>query len=219
MAFGIAELNVRYSDFIKDYLNKGYVISPLTIGNSFSGAKTFFDLINPKEKSMTYRVWLKDTYDDTYDTSHSFLKIEVRKYDRKNYPRTLWPDEGDIVNEKSFFVISEKGIYTDDEDEVERINKCRRDRRAVRESLDNLPYASNRGRHLKIDKLSADFIDNIMARINRVRGFKRANATCIKAVVLYKDSQYDWTLNKRVYRLKAQISFSYNNKTSYIYLG
>lgn len=215
MAFGIAELNVRYSDFIKDYLNKGYVISPLTIGNSFSGAKTFFDLINPKEKGMTYRVWLKDTY----DTSHSFLKIEVRKYDRKNYPRTLWPDEGDIVNEKSFFVISEKGVYTDDENEIAQINKCRSDRRAVRESLDNLPYASNRGRRLKIDKLSADFIDNIMARINRVRGFKRANATCIKAVVLYKESQYDWILDKRVYRLKAQVSFSYNNKTANIYLG
>ena len=215
MAFGIAELNVRYSDFIKDYLNKGYVISPLTIGNNFSGAKTFLDLINPKEKNTTYRVWLKDTY----NKSNAFLKIEVRKYDHKIHSRTLWPDEGSIVNEKSFFVVSEKGVYTDDEDEIVRINKCRSDRRAVRHSLDNLSYILNNGKRLRIDKLSADFIDKIMTRINRIRGFKRANATCIKAVILYKESQYNWRLDKHVYRLKAQVLFSYNNKTANIYLG
>jgi len=214
MAFGITELNVRYSDFIKDYLNKGYVISPLNIGNSFSSAVTYLDLINPKEKNMTYRVWLKNTY----SKGHDFLKIEVRQYDKKIYRGTLWPDEGTVVNEKSFFIISKKkDVYTDDEDEVARINKCRSDRRTLHESLENLSYKN--GRRLRIDKLPADFIDNIMARINRVRGFKRANATCINAVVLYKESQYDWRRDERVYRLKAQVSFSYNNKTANIYLG
>jgi len=212
MVFGIAELNVRYSNFIKDYLNKGYVISPLTISNSFSGAKSFFDLTNPKEKGVTYRVWTKDTH----DTSHSFLKIEVRKYNRKTYPRTLRPDEGDIVNEKSFFVVSEKGIYTDDENEIIQINKCRSDRRKMSESLNKVNFKT---RNLRIDHLSADFIDNIMARINQVRGFKRANATCIKRVTLYKESYYDWSRYKRVYKLKAHVSFSYNNKSGNIYLS
>ena len=224
MTFGITELNVRYSDVITDYLNKGYVISPFTIGDGFSSGKTvsfkpfssvktFLDLVNPKEKNVIYRAWLKTAYSKDLE----LLKIEVRKYNRKVFCGTLRPDEGDIVNEKSFFVVSEKGVYTDSEDEITRINKCRSDRRALQESLERLSLKNDR--HLEVDKLPADFIDNIMVRINRVRGFKHANATCIKTVTLYKESRYDWINRKQVNKLEARVFFSYNGKTATIYLG
>ena len=231
MAFGITELNVRYSNLIKDYLNKGYVISPFTIGDGFGFSSvnyffqkglTFFDLINPKEKNVIYRVWLKPAYSKDLE----LLKIEVRKYNRKVFCGTLRPDEGDIVNEKSFFVVSgtEKRAYTDSEDEITRINKCRSDRRALQESLERSFFKN--GRYLEVDKLPADFIDSIMVRINRVRGFKRANATCIKTVTLYKESpvtlykgsRYDWRRDKQVNKLKAHVFFSYNGKAGHIYL-
>jgi len=219
MAFGITELNVRFSNLIKDYLNKGYVISPFTskwhvispftIGDGFS-------LVNPKEKNVIYRVWLKTASLSTYSKDLELLKIEVRKYNRKVFCGTLQPDEGDIVNEKSFFVVSEKGVYTDSEDEITRINKCRSDRRALQESLERSFFKNSR--YLEVDKLPADFIDSIMVRINRVRGFKRANATCIKTVNLYITSRYDWRCNKQVNKLKAHVFFSYNGKTAHIYL-
>ncbi len=223
MTFGITELNVRYSNLIKDYLNKGYVISPFTnsdglkpslftIGDGFSRGTPFLDLINPKEKNVIYRAWLKTAYSKGLE----LLKIEVRKYNRKVFCGTLRPDEGDIVNEKPFFVVSEKGIYTDSEDEIARINKCRSDRRTLQKSLECSSFKNDR--HLEVDKLPADFIDNIMVRINRVRGFKRANATCIKTVILYKASRYDWKSGKLFNKLKAHVFFSYNGKTADIYL-
>lgn len=216
MVFVTTELNARYSNIIKSYLDKGYIISPQLAYRGFIGVKSFIDLTNPKEKDMIYRVWVKDDYD--YEVYHCFLiKIEVRKYDRKIYKGTLLPHNGDIVDKKSFFTIStENGVYTDDENEIKQINERRSARREMNEFLNKTN--TYHIRDVEIEKVSADFIDNIMARINRVRGFKRANATCIQKITLYRNSYYNYRRDKRDYRLEAKISFSFNGNTGNIYL-
>jgi len=233
MAFKIAELNTRYSAFIKGYFDRGFVISPFITGNNgwpinlafFQKGLTFFDLINPEEKNTIYRMWIKNICDsDTHcDTPNESLKIEVRQYDRKIFRNTLWPEDGNLVDEKTFFFVSKTDVdslYTDNESEIELINKRRFDRGVLHDSLKRLA-AENKRRSLGIEKLSANFIDSIMARINNKPGFKHATATCINTVLLYKESYYyDRKRRKKlVSKLKAQVLFSYNSKTGRICLS
>ena len=65
--------------------------------------------------------------------------------------------------------------------------------------FDNLD--AKRYRHeLNINKLKPEFVDNIMHKINAIRGFKNANASCIKSVKIYreKDAVGKYILRGRV---------------------
>lgn len=221
MAFGIEELNNRFSNIIMGYINKGFKLSPLTHNGSFSRSGCYLDVKDPKEKGYIYRIWMID--DDTalaqqrnVYVSTKILRVKKYKYDGK-YTRTFWPDEGDFVSEKIFYVVKAGKSFTDSVDEINDIYNLRNKRRDLKPKDNNSDYTYCR--KIAINKLPEDFIDNIMEKINKIRGFKRASATCIKSVLLYKESYYNYSKRCTTYKLKGTVNYSFNGRTGNIYIG
>lgn len=95
-------------------------------------------------------------------------------------------------------------IFSDDLDEATRFVNLKLDR-CMNKPVSN-PF--NYGRFIVKEKLPANFIDGIMRRINSKPGFKRANASCIDTVKVYK---YD-------NRLKVDVKYKHNGKVGIITL-
>jgi len=220
MAFSIDELNTRYNAIVKSYLDRGFIMSPLTHGGGFSGTESHMDLIDPKDRRHLYRVWLM--YDETkvnYETLKyaETLNVITRRYDT-NSKRTIWPDEGELIDSVTYYVVKRGKAYAESIDEMVAISKRRYDRCRNKAYVENNTGSEYR-RCVPLTALSDKFVDNIMAKINRVRGFKRASASCIKQVVLYKDSYYSYYEKKTKYTLKGRVDYSFNNKEGVIFIG
>lgn len=225
MSFGICKLNSQFNKVIAEYLSKGFELSPFTQGGSFSNSEAHMDIVDPKDKKHVYRVWIvrgSAQLDDSCRYSYAdTMNIKVKRYDYdKRHPRTLWPDDGETISEKVFYIIKSGKAYTDSIEEACEINRKRNNRYNAKSVKPDMSYDDdNYRRSLPIEKLPENFIDNIMAKINRIRGFKRASATCIKDVSLYKERRYRYSYNKYHYDLKAQVHYSFNGKSGYIYIG
>lgn len=218
MAFGINELNARYNAIIKDYLSKGFEISFLTLGRTFSRVFKHIDVIDPKNRKYVYRVWMlegRECLDSTRYAYADTINIRVKKYSNDtDQKRALQPEYGELISEKVIYVVKSEKAFTDDFDEMKSIELKHYERYRAKQN-DNI----NDSRLLPIEKLPENFIDSIMERINRVRGFKRASATCIKSVCLFKESRYSYLRQKRERVLKGQVHYSFNGRSGYIYLG
>lgn len=205
-----------FNNTIKDFMDKGYIISPFTENGSYSHTKCHVDMINPKDNSHILRVWMPEDYynfDRRYGFGINVTGVRVKKYlNGKGYngdlsrEQTLWPGEeyGEVVYEKLFYMFKEKKgkVYTDNIEEAKKYIELH-DKR-----LDSRYYKCNNTKH-DITRLPSSFIDKIMSRINSVRGFKRATAKCIKSVTSGKN--YNG-------RFIAAIKYEFNNKSGIVNL-
>ena len=214
--FTVKDVISEYNSVISDYIKSGYVLSPFTYNGSFTKNICYTDLVMLNDSSHILRVWLNEVdvrVGDSYSYTLSMAKklsIVVRRYssDGSCARRTLWPDYGDVVYEKHFYDFNsysrDVSVYTDSLEEVEKIFNKRSKR--VKQITRN-----NRESPIELSKLPDSFIDNLMARINKFRGFKRANATCIKRVFFLKRSDMNDNL-----QLRARVEIEFNSKRAYI---
>lgn len=205
----VNDLNRLFNQTVVDIMAKGYIISQFTNDGSYSNTEGHLDMIKPNDKSHIIRVWIVTGIEDTdYRVYHHVdtIAIRVSKYTRKNgfdgrcCSQTLWPDRGDVLSERKFYQICDRSehkgrmVYTDNLDDAIKILNMRWDRYCSRDSNDN---KNNYYHSIEISKLPASFIDNIMHRINSMRGFKRATASCITKVIVGKD--YSGKITANVY--------------------
>ena len=196
----VNDFNRIFNQTVVDIMAKGYIISQFTNDGSYSNTEGHLDMIKSNDKSHIIRVWIVTGIEDTdYRVYHHVdtVAIRVSKYTHKNgfdgrcCSQTLWPDHGEVISERKFYQICDRSerkcgsVYTDNLSDAMKILNMQWDRYCSRCCSD----VSKRGysHSIEISKLSANFIDNIMLRINSIRGFKRATASCITKVVLGKD--------------------------------
>lgn len=211
------EVARQFNAAIMDLMNKGYVISPFTWNGSYSKTKTHIDLVKPNDSSHILRVWMIEetmSVGKLWWQSIDVVGPRVKKYTSINgydgkvsKGLSLWPNDGEVIYEKLFYKFKEDNgnkIFSDDLDEATRLVNMRFERQM------NIPVGNpfNYRRIAKKDKLTTDFVDSIMRRINSIRGFKRATASCIDTVELYK---YDS-------KLKATVRYNFNGKSGIISL-
>ena len=199
-----------YNSVIKSFMDKGYVISPTTMHGGCRGVNGYTDLVNLTDKKTIVRVFLTNEYitDDGY--YYYMIRVIANKYewDGKFQCMNLNYDYGELFSEKCFYQIKENRAYTETLDELKQIREIRNNRKQSHREV------TDTKKSYKINKLSAEFIDSIMERINHIHGFKRATASCIEDIrsYMYEGSQSNT-------RFKGEVIFSFNNRSGRIAFG
>ena len=199
-----------YNSVIKSFMDQGYVISPTTMHGGYRNVNGYTDLVKLTGKKSIIRVFLTNEYISTGDYYYYMIRVIAREYEWNDELScmNLFYDDGKLLSEKCFYQIKENRAYAETLDELKQIREIRCKRRASsREEI--YPKKS-----YKINKLSAEFIDSIMERINRIHGFKRATASCIKDVrsYIYEGSQGNT-------KFKGEVIFKFNDRGGRISLG
>ena len=188
----VNDLNRIFNETVVDLMEKGYVISQFTHGGSYSHTEGHLDMAKPNDKSHIIRVWTVTGIEDTDDRIYRHIDtaaIRISKYTSKDgfdgrcRSQTLWPDRGEILSERKFYQICDRSerkggkVYTDNLDEAMKILNMQWDRYCSRSKT-----GDNYSHDVEVSKLPASLVDGIMRRINSIRGFKRATASCITKV-------------------------------------
>ena len=212
----VNDLNNLTNKIVVDFMGKGYVLSNFTHGGGYTSTEFHLDMIKPNDKSHIIRIWMINSHADIEHRIYSHINtaaVRVSKYTRKDgydgnshKSQTLWADRGEVINEHKFYQICEGkngNVYTDNLDEDIKVINMQFDRRRS--------HVSKRGysHSVEICKLPSSFIDGIMRRINTIRGFKRATASCLTKVIVGKD--YGG-------KMAADVYFSQNGKGGIIKL-
>jgi hypothetical protein len=215
----VNDLNHLFNQTVVDLMGKGYVISQFTQGGSYSNTEGHLDMIKPNDRLHIIRIWAVTGMDDTNDRIYRHIDtvaIRVSKYtlkdgfDGKCRSQTLWPDRGEVLSERKFYQICDRSerkggkVYTDNLDEAVKIMNMQWNRYCSRSKT-----GSNYTRDIEISKLPATFVDCIMRRINSIRGFKRATASCINRVHIGRN--YNG-------KMAADVYYSQNGKSGIINL-
>lgn len=214
-------INAKFNQIVKKYIDEGYELWPFSGGGCYTNVIGYVDLTWPTDRENMIRVWLrKDNMDvgpkrfDYVDT----ISIHVKGYGIRGFNDngTHWPDRGDDLqdpivyyNVKSVYYdrsSKDRFVYTDNIEEMRAINKLRSDRYDAKREVKSFQ------KNLTIEKLTPNFIDGIMRRINSMRGFKRATASCIKNVTVDIPNHKD-------YKMRAYVKYEFNNRSGSIYLG
>ena len=212
----IKDIIRHYNSVIQSFMDQGYIISPTTMYGGYSYVDGYTDLVNLKDKKNFIRIFVMCEYcsDGYYYDSNSYkyniTKILAKKYefDGKFKPIGARPDCGKLISEKCFYQIKENYLYADTLDELKQIREIQRKRKESRRKASEV-------KSYPINKLSADFIDSIMERINSIRGFKRATASCIESVSSYQCVDRH---NSRKAKFSGVVTFNFNNRCGRINL-
>ena len=231
------DIEKQYTKIVSDLITAGYIIKP-TLSNGTQSSQSI-TLIDPKNNSTVIRVyWLNDREDITYHTyavdkqqelivlNHKCniktVSVKIAKFDKSNgydntisdHNQTLWLSKGIFTYEKKFYAINKRKtdqyFYTDDVNEASKIVNIR----AARCKRKECKSFSN-PRDIALCRLPANTVDSLMMRINSIKGFKKANASCIKNVNMYKVFREYHKKEK----LKCSITVEYNGKKETIYLS
>jgi hypothetical protein len=205
---GTNSFNKLYSEEIKRYLDDGYhIVPPIGGMRSHSSAIVYTDFMNDRERSHVTRIWLIESSKRINDYYCDCTSIVIRKYKiPSDSYRTLWPDDGDFISRKDYYIIlrnNRKRAYTDSAEEFCACMEKQRDRDKVKKELEST------SRDIGLKRLPPDFIDNLMERVNQLQGFKKATSLCIKRVYLYHDTDYR---DGRKLRLNAKVEVEFNGK-------
>lgn len=214
--FSIKDIISQYNSVIKSFMDQGYIISPTTMYGGYNYVDGCTDLVNLKDKKNFIRIFIMREYcsDGSYYDSNSYkyniIKIIAKKYewDGKFKYMNCRPDCGKLISEKSFYHIKEDYLYADTLDDLKQIREIQHKRKESRHKVSDV-------KSYPINKLSAEFIDSIMERINSIRGFKRATASCIESVCSYQC--VDRQNNARV-KFSGVVKFNFNNRCGRINL-
>ena len=200
----------HYNSVIKSFMDQGYIISPTTMDRGYQYVDGFTDLVNLNDKKSIIRIFVVREYcsDGYYYDPKSFkyfiTKIIAKKYewDGKFRCMTCRPEFGKLISEKRFYQIKENYLYADTLDDLKQIREIQRKRKESRRKVSDV-------KSYPINKLSADFIDSIMERINSIRGFKRATASCIESVCSYQCVD---RLSSAKAKFSGVVTFKFNNR-------
>lgn len=199
-----------YNSVVKLFMDQGYVISPTTMHGGYRNVNGYTDLVKLTGKKSIIRVFLTNEYVSTGDYYYYMIRFIAREYKWNDELScmNLFYDDGKLLSEKCFYQIKENRAYTETLDELKQIREIRGKRRASRKEVTNIKKS------YKINKLSAEFIDSIMERINHIHGFKRATASCIEDVRSYmcEGSQGDT-------KFKGEVICKFNDRCCRIALG
>ena len=215
--FNIKDIIRQYNSVIKSFMDQGYIISPITMYGGYHYVDGYTDLVNLNDKKSFIRIFVMREYcsDGSYYDPNSFkysiTKILVKKYefDGKFKPISARPDCGKLISEKCFYQIKENYLYADTLDDLKQIREIQCKRKESRRKV------SDTEKSYPINKLSAEFIDSIMERINSIRGFKRATASCIESVCSYQCADRQ---NSAKTKFSGVVTFKFNNKCGRISL-
>lgn len=207
--FSIKDIIRHYNSVIKSFMDQGYIISPITMYGGYHYVDGYTDLVNLNDKKNFIRIFVICEYYS--DGSYYITKILAKKYefDGKFKPISARPDCGKLISEKCFYQIKENYLYADTLDDLKQIREIQRKRKESRRK------AYDTKKSYPINKLSAEFIDSIMERINSIYGFKRATASCIESVCSYQcvDRQ-----NNAKAKFSGVVTFKFNNRCGRINL-
>ena len=214
--FSIRDIIRHYNSAIKSFMDQGYIISPTTMYGGYNYVDGYTDLVNLKDKKNFIRIFVRreyysdSSYYDPKSFKYSITKILVKKYefDGKFKPMSARPDCGKLISEKCFYQIKENYLYADTLDDLKQIREIQCKRKESRRKASDV-------KSYPINKLSAEFIDSIMERINAIRGFKRATASCIESVCSYQCVD---RLNKDKAKFSGVVTFKFNNRCGRINL-
>ena len=199
-----------YNSVIKSFMDQGYVISPTTMHGGYRNVNGYTDLVKLTGNKSIIRVFLTNEYISTGDYYYYMIRVIAKEYKLNDELScmNLFYDDGKSLSEKCFYQIKENRAYTETLDELKQIRETRCKRRASRREM------TDTKKSYKINKLSAEFIDSIMERINHIHGFKRATASCIEDVrtYVYEGSQGNT-------KLKGEVIFKFNDRCGRIALG
>ena len=212
----IKDIIRHYNSVIKSFMDQGYIISPTTMYGGYNYVDGCTDLVNLKDKKNFIRIFIMREYcsDGFYYDPKSFkyniIKIIAKKYewDGKFKYMNCRPDCGKLISEKSFYQIKENYLYADTLDDLKQIREIQRKRKESRRKVSDV-------KSYPINKLSAEFIDSIMERINSIRGFKRATASCIESVCSYQCVDRE---NSAKAKFSGVVKFNFNNRCGRINL-
>lgn len=214
--FSIKDIICHYNSVVKSFMDQGYIISPTTMYGGYHYVDGYTDLVNLNDKKNFIRIFIMREYysDGSYYDSKSFkysiTKILAKRYefDGKFKHISARPDCGKLISEKCFYQIKENYLYADALDDLKQIREIQRKRKESRRKASDV-------KSYPINKLSAEFIDSIMERINSIYGFKRATASCIESVCSYQcvDRQ-----NNAKAKFSGVITFKFNNRCGRINL-
>ena len=199
-----------YNSVIKSFMDQGYVISPTTMYGGYRNVNGYTDLVNLNNKKSILRIFAMHEYISEDDHYYYMIRVIAKEYkwDSELSCMNLHPELGELLSEKCFYQIKENCAYTETLDELKQIREIRHNRRASNREVANVKKS------YKINKLSAEFIDSIMERINRLHGFKRATASCIEDVrsYVYEGSQGNT-------KFKGEVICKFNDRSCRIALG
>ena len=199
-----------YNSVIKSFMDQGYVISPTTMHGGYRNVNGYTDLVKLTGNKSIIRVFLTNEYISTGDYYYYMIRVIAKEYKWNDELScmNLFYDDGKLLSEKCFYQIKENRAYTETLNELKQIReiRCKRRLSSCEEIYPKKSY--------KINKLSAEFIDSIMERINSLHGFKRATASCIKDVrsYIYEGSQGNT-------KFKGEVIFKFNDRGGRISLG
>lgn len=209
--FFMKDIISYYNSVIKEFMDKGFMISPSTNNGGYLHISGYTDLVSPKDKKTIIRVFLTH---DTLPIRKKFycdvIRVVANKYewDGTYTNKSLWLDHDNTnLSTKSFYHIKQNVVYTDSEDEFININELRISRKQSKAKNDSV-------KTFKLNQLSADLVDKIMCRINSIRGFKRATASCITKIIAYRESPYYSNIPK----YQVEVTASFNGRSAYIHL-
>ncbi len=222
------DVDKTYNDLISDYLSKGYIASPTIVINGCrrginTGCAASIELVNPKIKDKVIRIFVnRDDEMAHCGSMHGYVRyihIYTKQYnytkeDQKNN-KTLWCDEGDLVFDKKYYCIPDSNAYTETLDELAIIYMIR-DNRIKQHKLKK--QNDSVIKWINLSNLKPETIDSIMARINRMHGFKLATASCIQKIGIHKTLSYNYNLHHDVPRIEGIIHVDYKSKQTQIYL-
>lgn len=226
------EVDIAFTNIIKSYLDQGFVVSTRTANGSYSDAEMYVDMIKGdlKKGDPIYRIWKLVSRSEVVDeipSKRSFEKhwdvinLVVKRYTFDG-TSTYWFNRGDVISEKKFYVISYNKVVTADVNDVVDVWKLRLQRW---ENSYNNNYLSGNERNnpdhsrcIKLENLPAKLVTNIMNRINKIRGFKKANPSCIDSIKLYNCNEYNCLYSKSIFKLKAAVQFTFNGRRDTIIL-
>ena len=199
-----------YNSVIKSFMDQGYVISPTTMHGGYRNVNGYTDLVKLTGNKSIIRVFLTNEYISTGDYYYYMIRVIAKEYKWNDELScmNLFYDDGKLLSEKCFYQIKENRAYTETLDELKQIREIRCKRRSSRREM------TDAKKSYKINKLSAEFIDSIMERINHIHGFKRATASCIEDVrsYIYEGSQGNT-------KFKGEVIFKFNYRCGRISLG
>ena len=212
----IKDIIRHYNSVIKSFMDQGYIISPTTMYGGYHYVDGYTDLVNLNDKKSFIRIFVMyeycsdGYYYDSKSYKYSIIRIIAKKYewDGKFKPISARPDCGKLISERRFYHIKENYLYADTLDDLKQIKEIQHKRKESRRVVSDV-------KSYPINKLSAEFIDSIMERINSIRGFKRATASCIESVCSYQcvDRQ-----NSAKAKFSGVVKFNFNNRCGRINL-
>ena len=102
-----------YQSMIVKYIAKGYRIVTSHMNGIQSGELNKIDFADGKD---IYRIWYYNNYEKVDNEYLDYLKISVHKYECASKEElysdsTFWVDEGEIIEEQIFYLISNKYDY------------------------------------------------------------------------------------------------------------